>query len=508
MKNKIILSLVVSILMIGSVSAVGETLHPNSSKEVPNLESTAPEKQGLFDSITSSLLSVTTSTSGPFEPGELIEFDSEVVVEDNSVKYGEAVLVTEFYKCLDSGCDDGSSDEFLGAERSFIDDGTDYYLSGDWSSSMDWQAPSDTGYYAAVAYMYDTADGVVVSDEPEKIFEVREPSKDSDGDGVIDSNDDCIYESGTESNDGCPVEKEPDVSFSQTPSFTVDQEANTVTGTLGIQNTGNGDMSDSDIVEMQVRPYGEGPLSFVSSSVDTCDSSYPNNVHKSYSIDSGGSESISLTNQGSLSDGESYTVYFMTRESCGGAKTEPIYNSFNAGTFTFEEEQVSEPEPEPEPEPSVVEHAAPKLSYNDGTISTEVSFKNNGGDMTDSRILEMQVRPKGSTPLSFSSTTSVCDPAHPENVHKSFKLGSGEEASTTLSTSAVTDEGEYTVYLLTRSGCGGEKVEPYYNSVRAGTVTIESDAGFVDYVEDNPLPVTVVAIGLLLVVGGAIYRWV
>jgi len=278
-----------------------------------------------------------------------------------------------------------------------------------------------------------------------------------------------------------------------------------VTGTLEITNNGDGDMSDSDIVEMQVRPEGSNPLSFTSSQ-RTCDSSYPNNVHKEYSLDSGDSREISLNAGTNMGDGESYTVYFLTRSDCGGEKVEPIYNSYNAGTFTFDEEQVNDPSPS---EQDVIQVSKPKLSYDSetSTISTQISFKNEGASMDSSDIVEMQVRPEGALPLAFSDSQMVCDSTRPENVHKEYSLDSGETDSTVLSTDAVSEPGTYTVYLMTREDCGGDKVDPYYNSVQAGTVTIqEDDDGSVDPGQGIQLWQVLLMAGALGLIVVVIYR--
>jgi len=147
------------------------------------------------------------------------------------------------------------------------------------------------------------------------------------------------------------------------------------------------------------------------------------------------------------------------------------------------------------------------LNYSDGEVAVKVHFKNRGGSMTDSDIVEMQVRPVGSGPLSFSSTTQVCDKSRPENVYKTYDLESGESDSTTISTSAVETGKEYTVYLLTREGCApdNEKVDPYYNSVVAGTVDTTEES--VDNT-GNGLPLKwIVGVGVLLVAGGAYRKW-
>lgn len=329
--------------------------------------------------------------------------------------------------------------------------------------------------------------------------------------------------------DGSEPEPEPEVQMelTQSPSFTVDDTDDTVTGTLEISNVGGADMSETNIVEMQVRPAGTAPLSFVSTQ-DSCDSDYPMNVYKEYRIDAGDSKKIDLTSGVGLEDGKDYQVFFLTRSDCypDNEKVEPIYNSYNAGSFSFEEgtdnidDGGGDSDSGPEPQ-NVVEISKPKLSYSKetGVIQTQVFFKNEGGDMQDSNIVEMQVRPKGSNPLSFGdlsfgNSQDTCDIDHPENVHKTYTLDSGESDSTTLSTDAVSEPGTYEVYLLTRKDCypNNKKVDPYYNSKIAGTVTIEETSdggstGWVEVVNQNRLPIgaAVIAIGLLFV-GGVVYR--
>ena len=92
----------------------------------------------------------------------------------------------------------------------------------------------------------------------------------------------------------------------------------------------------------------------------------------------------------------------------------------------------------------------------ESAIIGKVKIKNEGSDMIDTHLLEMQVVPKGSQPLSvFISTQETCDPNYPTNVHKNFKIGSGETAEIEL---RVSDEfldtnQVYDIYFLTRHKC-------------------------------------------------------
>jgi hypothetical protein len=61
---------------------------------------------------------------------------------------------------------------------------------------------------------------------------------------------------------------------------------------------------------------------------------------------------------------------------------------------------------------------------------------------------------------------------------------------------------------LTREGCSpdNEKVDPYFNSVRAGTVDFNSEGeGWVTVVEDNIVPIALVGLGVLLVAGRFVF---
>lgn len=314
-------------MITGMAAAAGETIHFETDKDIDGVTSTEPTRQTLLDTLTGNLLAVTTGSSGPYTPGETINFDSEVNVESESVRDGDAVLVTEFYRCQDSGCDDGSSDEFLGAERRFIDFGTDSYLGGDWSHSLEWTAPSQEGYYAAVAYMYDTKDGEIASDKPRKVFQVT-----------------------TSTDDGTTTEpvEPPQIEQTQNPDVKVIQSQDTVIGTVYFENTG-GEMtsSQSNIVEMQVR---DNQLSFLStiSREKLCDESVTTNVHKEYpdtgeTIGSGEDFNIALSVD-NLEPGTKH-VYFMTRSQCANAdgsqeRVNPYKYSKYAGTVTIESEDT------------------------------------------------------------------------------------------------------------------------------------------------------------------------
>jgi len=89
-------------------------------------------------------------------------------------------------------------------------------------------------------------------------------------------------------------------------------EENKVIGAVTIKNTGSS-MLTSNIVEMQVRPQGKPALEVLGIQ-KTCNPSYPNNVHRSFQLNSGEQMTISL-DVGNLKKGF-YDVYMLTRSKC------------------------------------------------------------------------------------------------------------------------------------------------------------------------------------------------
>ena len=87
-------------------------------------------------------------------------------------------------------------------------------------------------------------------------------------------------------------------------------------------------------------------------------------------------------------------------------------------------------------------------------VIARVKIKNMGEDMKDTHLIEMQVRPKGMNPLAVISNLQTCDPSHPENVHRTFMLAHGEEATLDLIVPReVLETGDYDIYLLSRHKC-------------------------------------------------------
>jgi len=122
----------------------------------------------------------------------------------------------------------------------------------------------------------------------------------------------------------------------------------------------------------------------------------------------------------------------------------------------------------------------PEVTVEDGVVEGRVYFENRGDDMEQRYIVEMQVRKQGVSPLStvFDRRSKTCDPAHPENVHKEFRLNGGDSTSITLRTDAVKEGDKHNVYFLTRSACaqdrdGAGRVNPYPYAYNAGTICID-----------------------------------
>jgi hypothetical protein len=271
------------------------------------------------------LFSFVSTDQGTVAPGEDVALDWEVDAQwetGTAPSPGEALYIVEIYDCDDSSCDAGSSDNFVDAVRSPVDR---YVYNGQsYSGSATYSVPdSAEGWWAATAYIWNsqfTSDG-----------------KDNDGDGSVDEGDEALISdtpvtkfevsSGSNTGGGSTDSSEADVVAANPPSVSV--ENGRVTGTVAFENSGDANMPSSNIVEMQVRPQGSGPLSFasgpfsfVSDSVQTCDSSHPENVHKEFRLDAGDSTSISLSTS-AVEPGQQYDVYFMTRKGCSGDRANP-----------------------------------------------------------------------------------------------------------------------------------------------------------------------------------------
>jgi len=176
-------------------------------------------------------------------------------------------------------------------------------------------------------------------------------------------------------------------------------------------------------------------------------------------------------------------------------------------TVTVEESSSTSPDDTKSAE--VIAYRQPSVSVENGRVHGTVYLENSGGaDMTEDNLVEMQAQRPGTGLMSFVSSQQLCDPAHPENVHKVFRLNAGEKASIELSTSAVEPGNRYEVHFVTGTACadnGGTRTFPYGNGLSAGTVCV-GDCGTTGS-DDATFPWFILSgIGIILI-GVGVY-WV
>lgn len=525
MKKKMIVALLATLFLASTVTAIGEDLNPEKATSNQNIQQSNFEvqNQGLFSFLFSFVQPV--GNDDQFEPGVTATFESDVeMTQDASTD--SLVMITEFYRCYDSGCDDPVQDEFLEADRTFIDN--EFTLSEGQTPTweVEYTTPEQEDFYGAVSYVYDTDTGEKVSDAPTFEFKLGNPESPDSGD---DSTDDGTND---ETNDG-GTQEEPNIELAESPpSFTYGgitygsyfslsdiPDGTNVKSAVKLRNTG-GDMQENYIIEMQVREKSN-PLSFVSSTSQTCDESKPQNVHKEFRLDSGDETWITLETGDIFEYGQPYNAYLVTRTGCypnddvGPFEYGDAYMK-ELGEFKSESDGTDDSSDDEQDgatdSPKIVDVGQPTLSYESstGTVSTNVTFENIGGvNMQSENIVEMQIRPEGEGVLSFSNTQSTCDPEHPENVHRSFQLDAGEKASTTLSSTLNLEPGTYDVHLVTRTECApnNDEAEPYGygNDELVGQVVVEEppsdgsgeEPGFVKPPTEK-LPLLSIGLGLLV----------
>lgn len=302
-----------SVLLLLSMAAAiqPEKATNNSNFKQSQFQQTNPLSQ-FFDNF----LSLTTSQDS-VEPGEKISFDATVEAKQDVNDLSNHVSIVEVYRCevndpsqytTPNPCADPNP--FIEADREFIPFESGLPKGSGWTWMTEYQTPEKEGTYEAVAYLWNKNTESVVSTKSVTQFTVGEPGE---------ANPNLVGD----------------------PSFEVNEEAGLVEGTVTIRNAGDGPMQNTDVLEMQVRPANEGPLSFLSfvGTQDVCDKQYPNNVHKDYSLGIGEERTITLE-ASAIEIGQEYDVFFLTREGCypDNEKVEPIYNSFNAGSFMIPQE--------------------------------------------------------------------------------------------------------------------------------------------------------------------------
>lgn len=125
------------------------------------------------------------------------------------------------------------------------------------------------------------------------------------------------------------------------------------------------------------------------------------------------------------------------------------------------------------PQPNIIEYSSAGISVIENKIIVTMYLKNTGASMTQDWLVELQPRISGT--LSWVSPQYACDPQNPQNVHKKYKLDSGESVQITLE-STVTS-GTYNVYLVSADSCCPSNpscisTDPYHWGVFKKSVTI------------------------------------
>ena len=478
-------------------AAAGENLHYNQSP-TSDAQFSEISKRGFLSGLTGFL----SFARGPdtVSPGESFEIDLEVDATKD-VYTDQSRRIVEVYKCKDSGCDnpppiDSASEDQCSSEEWAPDyDDCIYHAETEtefpyqmdegssWGWTMDYTAPQDEGYYTAIAYLYDSNDGGIVTTTPKHKFE------------VVDSSEST-------------TEPQPELTQYSLPTSNYDESADKVSATVRFENEGGADMSESRIVEMQIRPKDGNLLSFVSNN-KVCDSDTPENIHKEFLVDAGESEAITLStdNLGNLEKGKEYDIRVLTRQGCypNNDAVEPIPTDYTAGSFCY---KCSEETDNTDTEPQVkIEQASAnqKVTVSNGKIIGEIGLINTGEkEMQEKHILEMQVVPKDTGLMSFvSGTEQVCNSNNPQNVHKKFRLAAGETANIklTTSTSHLEPGKKYDVWFLTRNKCystepvGNEPVEPHGKGVKVNTLEVQENDNIV-VKPPSGLPLVPIATGL------------
>lgn len=393
MKNKIFLTLILSVFMVSGASAISEDTLPTdqSNSDDLNFEQGELTKVGLFDRLTNSVFSFS-QVQPSYEQGERAEIRVEATFDEKFTTDG-AEKIVNIYHCADTGCDspppiESSSEDPCDTSREWFPEYDDCiahhsegfsssqteYVNAFWEWGVEFDAPQETGQYILVGYVFDDEKGIV-SDISEEKFIVEEKTTDSDGDGVIDSvdqcpntagekdngcpldsdgdgvindNDECPNEAGPESNDGCPVEQEdPQPQIEEVDGNIPVQKSNQdeVMTTVELTNIGEGDMTEEHVVEMQVNEKGTGVLSFFSFTDyddQVCDPQNNQAVHETFKLDSGDERTKILTVPvENLEEGKTYDVWIVTRSSCydsgSNEPVEPFGTGFKADTISVED---------------------------------------------------------------------------------------------------------------------------------------------------------------------------
>lgn len=127
--------------------------------------------------------------------------------------------------------------------------------------------------------------------------------------------------------------------------------------------------------------------------------------------------------------------------------------------------------------PSLIEVSRTIKDYNDLGVENKIIgtfvIKNVGTAMTSNWILEMQVNNEEKVRAFVGEEQKTCNPATPENVHKEFKLGAGEQVTIELTSSnipesVITELGNTYVLGVITEYCGCTEPGCYKDPYKAG----------------------------------------
>lgn len=139
---------------------------------------------------------------------------------------------------------------------------------------------------------------------------------------------------------------------------------------------------------------------------------------------------------------------------------------------------------------NIIETQPAQVSVSGKIITGTFYLKNTGSSMTQDYVLEMQVLSSTATGVmsispifsTVSSYSENCDENYPYNVHKTFRLGSGESETITLE--STRNDGSYSIWAVLVDKCyqeepvGNDKLALYgEKGKKIGTATISGQGG-------------------------------
>ncbi|MBI2140163.1 hypothetical protein HYU14_04510 [Candidatus Woesearchaeota archaeon] len=119
--------------------------------------------------------------------------------------------------------------------------------------------------------------------------------------------------------------------------------------------------------------------------------------------------------------------------------------------------------------PEIVEAQAADVSVAGDKIKVKSYLRNDGGDMNEEWLIEFQ--PKKTADIQYVDTSQeTCDPNTPKNVHKDYKLSSGETATVELESQV--ENGVYDIRMVAYDQCcvgptgnsNCQETTPYYDT--------------------------------------------